>query len=67
MSGSVASGEATRDSDVDVLVEFGGAATLSRYMEIKFLLGDLLGRKVDLVTSKRYPPRRSTPIHGRVR
>ncbi len=50
--GSVARDEATRDSDIDVLVEFRGAATLARYMELRTLLERLLGRSVDLVTQK---------------
>ena len=48
--GSVARGEANRESDVDFLVEFRGTATLARYMELKHLLEDLFGRRVDLVT-----------------
>ena len=48
--GSAARGEASEASDVDFLVEFEGSATFNRYMELKFLLEDLLGRSVDLVT-----------------
>jgi len=48
--GSVARDESTPESDVDVLVEFEGAATLSRYMDLKLLLESILGRRVDLVT-----------------
>jgi len=54
--GSVVRGEADEDSDVDVLVEFDGKATFDGYMDLKFLLEDLLGRKVDLVTSKALRP-----------
>lgn len=50
--GSVARGEATAASDVDVLVGFDGPATYDRYFGLKFFLEDLLGRKVDLVTEK---------------
>jgi len=50
--GSVARGEATDYSDVDVLVDFGGPARFSQYMDLKFLLEDLLGCKVDLVTER---------------
>jgi predicted nucleotidyltransferase len=50
--GSVARDEATEHSDVDVLVEFRGAATLARYMELKALLERVLGQRVDLVTDK---------------
>jgi len=55
--GSVARGEENSDSDVDILVEFKGKATFDRYMDTKFYLEDLLGRKVDLVTPKAIKPR----------
>lgn len=55
--GSVARGEERSDSDVDILVEFKGKATLDRYMDTKFYLEDLLERKVDLVTPKAIKPR----------
>jgi predicted nucleotidyltransferase len=48
--GSVARGEASLSSDVDLLVEFHGAATFARFMDLKFLLEDTLGVRVDLVT-----------------
>lgn len=49
--GSVARDEAGADSDVDVLVEFDGPVTLDRYMGLKFHLEDVLGARVDLVTT----------------
>ena len=55
--GSVARGEEGPNSDVDILVEFKGKATLDRYMDTKFYLEDLLGCKVDLVTPKAIKPR----------
>ncbi|MGQ0605321.1 MAG: nucleotidyltransferase family protein [Anaerolineales bacterium] len=55
--GSVARGEARSDSDVDVLVEFVGRATFDGYMQIKFFLEGLLGRRVDLVTRRALKPR----------
>ncbi|MBN8656595.1 MAG: nucleotidyltransferase family protein [Anaerolineae bacterium] len=54
--GSVARGEERKSSDVDILVEFKGKATFDRYMDTKFFLEDLLGRKVDLVTPKAIKP-----------
>lgn len=48
--GSTARDEATRDSDVDVLVEFQGPATLNGFMDLTFRLEELLGKPVDLVT-----------------
>lgn len=48
--GSVARGEAGAGSDVDLLVEFDGPPTFARFMDLKFLLEDTLGARVDLVT-----------------
>jgi hypothetical protein len=48
--GSTARDEASADSDVDVLIEFSERATFDRYMNVKFLLEDSLGKPVDLVT-----------------
>jgi uncharacterized protein len=50
--GSVARDEATENSDLDFLVEFEGAATFDRYMNLKFFLEDLFNKPVDLVTKK---------------
>lgn len=55
--GSVARGTAGAQSDVDLLVEFDGPATSSRYFGVQFYLEDLLGRPVDLVTTKALRPR----------
>ena len=48
--GSVARDEATVDSDIDFLVEFGEAPSFSGYMKLRIFLEDLLGGKVDLIT-----------------
>jgi predicted nucleotidyltransferase len=50
--GSAARDELRDDSDVDVLVKCTTAATYTRYTGLKFFLEDLLGRQVDLVTTK---------------
>lgn len=50
--GSAARDELRDNSDIDVLVEFGGPATFDGYMDLKFFLEKLLGRTVDLVTEK---------------
>lgn len=55
--GSVARGEGRPNSDIDMLVEFKGRATLDRYTDTKFFLEELLGHKVDLVTPKAIKPR----------
>jgi uncharacterized protein len=54
--GSVARDEATTESDVDVLVEFG-RATFDGYMGLKFFLEDLLGVRVDVATVDSLKPR----------
>lgn len=48
--GSLARGEATLESDVDLLVDFESTPSFSRFMKLRIYLEDLLGRKVDLVT-----------------
>ena len=54
--GSVARGEANSESDVDVLVTFGGPVTFDKYMEAKIYLEDLLGCQVDLVIEQALRP-----------
>lgn len=49
--GSFARGEEKESSDIDVLVDFNeGAKTFDHFMDLKFFIEDLFGRKVDLVT-----------------
>lgn len=48
--GSVARGEASSDSDVDLLVGFRSTPTFSGFMKLRIFLEDLLGVKVDLIT-----------------
>ena len=50
--GSMARGDSTEDSDIDLLVRFDGRASFDRYMDLKLFLEDLLGRRVDLVTEQ---------------
>jgi len=54
--GSIARNQATRTSDVDVIVEFKDKATFDLFMDLKFYLEDLLGAGVDLVTDKAIRP-----------
>lgn len=54
--GSVARGEASEGSDVDVLVVFDRKATFDLFMDLKFYLEELLGTGVDLVTDKALRP-----------
>ena len=48
--GSVARDEKTLYSDIDILIKFEGPASYDLYMELKFYLEGLLGRKVNLIT-----------------
>jgi hypothetical protein len=48
--GSVARGEATDRSDIDLLVEFNQPIGLFEFIRLKYYLENLIGSKVDLVT-----------------
>ena len=48
--GSVARGEATSSSDVDILVEFNRPVGLFEFVRLKMVLEEWLGCQVDLVT-----------------
>jgi uncharacterized protein len=48
--GSLARGEATPASDIDVLVEFDRPVGLFEFIRLKMYLEELTGRQVDLVT-----------------
>jgi predicted nucleotidyltransferase len=54
--GSVASGTAQDESDVDVLVSFSRPVGFIAFMRLERRLQDLLGRKVDLVTRNALRP-----------
>ncbi len=55
--GSYTQGNQSKDSDVDVLVEFEKAIDLFTFVRLKNHLSDLLGANVDLVTKKALKPR----------
>jgi uncharacterized protein len=48
--GSQARGEATPDSDIDVLVELENGVSLFHFIRMKLDLEDLLSKSVDLVS-----------------
>ena len=62
--GSVVRGEATSNSDIDILVTFQGSITFDRYMDLKIYLEDLLGYSVDLVISDVLHPRLKPYVEG---
>lgn len=55
--GSVASGTARDDSDVDILVQLGSKMGLLEFVGIKLELEDKLRKKVDLVEYRAIKPR----------
>jgi uncharacterized protein len=54
--GSVVRDEARADSDVDILVEFAQPVGLLTFLRLKRYLEEILGKPVDLVTSKALRP-----------
>ena len=54
--GSVARGDAGPVSDLDILVEFDGPRKFAQFMDLKFLLEDECGVKVDLVAKEALRP-----------
>ncbi|MDT8272221.1 MAG: nucleotidyltransferase family protein [Desulfomonilia bacterium] len=55
--GSFVRGDQRSSSDVDILLEFApDKHTFDNFMEVSFLLEDLLGRKVEIVTREALSP-----------
>ena len=54
--GSIVRGEATEDSDIDLLIEFEGGKSLLDLVGLKLELQELLGREVDIITYKSIHP-----------
>ena len=54
--GSAIRDELNDDSDIDILIEMEDK-TFDNYMDLKFFLEDIFGRKVDLVPKDRIKPR----------
>ena len=61
--GSIARGEGSGSSDIDVLVELQ-SKTFDAYMDVKLLLEKILGRRVDLVLADGVKPRLRSAILG---
>ena len=55
--GSVVRGEAKKQSDIDVLVDFCERKSLLDLVRLQFVLEEKLGRKVDLLTYGSIHPR----------
>lgn len=54
--GSYVKGRQRKRSDLDLLVDFGQAPSMFRFVELQEYLGDLLGVKVDLVMREALKP-----------
>ena len=54
--GSYVRGEQRNESDVDILIDYDEAPSLISLIEMENMLSDLLGMKVDIVTSKGLKP-----------
>ena len=55
--GSFVRGDQNPESDIDLLVEFSPEKhTFDNFMDVSFLLEDLLGRKVELITPEALSP-----------
>ena len=50
--GSTVRNQARGDSDIDILVEFEGEIDSNRYFGLQFYIEDLLGRHVDLTSTR---------------
>jgi len=61
--GSMARGQGSSSSDIDLLVELQ-PKTFDAYMDVKFLLEKILGRRVDLVLADAVKPRLRSAILG---
>jgi predicted nucleotidyltransferase len=61
--GSMARGEGSGASDIDILVELE-AKTFDAYMDVKLFLEKILDRKVDLVLADAVKPRLRSAILG---
>jgi uncharacterized protein len=54
--GSYVRGEVSRDSDIDILVEFDRPVGFFKFLELEERLSEWLGRRVDLVTKAALKP-----------
>lgn len=54
--GSVAKGTATRQSDIDILVEFSKPVGMFKFVELEMELSKILKRQVDLVSKGALKP-----------
>lgn len=66
--GSFVKNRQTKESDIDVLVEFRpGEKTFDNFMELRAFLSKLFGRKIDLVTLKALKSRMRSMVLNQAR
>lgn len=54
--GSVATGKQTKESDIDILIEFSQPVGFFKFIELENFLSKILKNKVDLVSKKALKP-----------
>lgn len=54
--GSYAKGYTSKDSDIDILVDFYEIPDIFNFIRLEYFLKKILGKKVDLVTRKALKP-----------
>ena len=54
--GSFVRGDFSKESDLDILIEFSKTPTFFEFLDLEEYLSKLLGRKVDLATRKALKP-----------
>jgi len=64
--GSVARGENTKSSDIDILVEFTEPIGFFKFVELENFLSEILGGKVDLISKKALKPAIKEDVLGEV-
>ncbi len=62
--GSIARNEATKKSDIDILVDFDAKKGLFDFVDLKFYLEDILKCEVDLVSKRALHPALKKRILG---
>lgn len=65
--GSTAKNEATKASDIDILVDFDTKKDLFHFIDLKFYLEDLLSCDVDLVSKQALHPALKKRILGKAK
>ena len=65
--GSLARGEATENSDIDLLVEFRKPKSLLKFVALERQMSEVLGKRIDLLTEASISPYLRDRIKAEVR